>query len=82
MDGRGTAGRQEQFVSIRAALLRTQPCSAFHCSQGGGAGLAAPLGCPGMRGPWCVPRVASGTAAVAASAADVCWGEEIWLPDE
>lgn len=29
----------------------------------------------------CVPCVASGTAAVTASAGDVCWGEEIWLPE-
>lgn len=34
---------------------------------------------PWCEGP-CVPRVASGTAAVTASAGGVCWGEEIRLP--
>lgn len=51
MDGRGTAGRQEQFVSIRAALLRDTALLCLSLQPGGRSRAGCTFGVPWYEGP-------------------------------
>lgn len=75
------ARRQQQLVFIRAALLRDTAAEGHNLALLLPEARGEELGWLDLWWGHCVPGVTSGTAAVAASAGDVCWGEEFRLPE-